>query len=278
MASSGKVTGKYSNNNDVYISLEWEVKSQDKEANKTVIHCELWLRGKDSYRHWNYYDHISYIIVDGVKKTNTKTNFDTYENPCKLMSADFTIKHSSNGAGDFKVSAKHYSGVAIGTATISSKSFTLPTIKRISKLNSLSIVNEYKGIKASLTKYNSSFSDTLIIKCKTFSKTVTNYKSGSTVSFTSSELTKLEDILGQDKTITFTCYLRTYDGSTILGNSNSLSKSGTLTFNQGPKVYIKLNSSNISKVKGVYIKLSSSSFYKVKNAYLKTSSSSIVKS
>ena len=30
MANSGKVTGKYSNNDDVYISLEWEVKSQDK--------------------------------------------------------------------------------------------------------------------------------------------------------------------------------------------------------------------------------------------------------
>lgn len=276
MASSGKVTGKYSNNNDVYISLEWEVKSQDKEANKTVIHCELWLRGKDSYRHWNFYDHVSYITVDGVKKTNTKTNFDTYKNPCLLTQADFTIKHSSNGAGDFSVSAKHYSGVAIGTATISSKNFTLPTIKRISKLNSLSIVNEYKGIKASYTKYKSSFSDTLVIKCKTFTKSVSNYKSGSTVSFTSNELTKLEDILGQDKTIIFTCYLKTYDGSTLLGNSNSLSKSGTLTFNRGPKVYIKVSSSNISKVKGVYIK--PSAIYKVKNAYLKTSDSTISKS
>ena len=276
MASSGKVTGKYSNNDDVYISLEWEVKSQDKEANKTTIHCELWLRGKDSYRHWNFYDHISYITVDGVKKTNKKTNFDTFKNPCKLMSADFTVKHNASGAGDFKVSAKHYSGVAIGTATISSKSFTLPTIKRVSKLNSLSIVNEYKGIKAGYTKYSSSFSDTLVIKCKTFTKSVSKYKSGNTVSFTASELSKLEDILGSDKTITFSCYLKTYSGSAFLGNSNTLHKSGALTFNQGSKVYIKTSQSTISKVKGVYIK--PGNIYKVKNAYLKTSSGSIVKS
>lgn len=276
MANSGTINGKYSNNNNIYLSLEWEVKSQDKEANKTVIHCELWVKGKDSYHHWNNFDHISYITVDGVKKTNTKTHFDSYENPCKLMSADFTIKHNANGSGDFSVSAKHYSGVKLGTGTISSKTVTLPTIKRISKLNSLSIVNEYKEIKASYTKYKSTFKDTLVIKCKTFSKSVTNYKSGNTVSFTSSELTKLEDILGQDKTITFTCYLKTYDGSTFIGNSNSLSKSGTLTFNQGPKVYIKVSSSNISKVKGVYIK--PSAIYKVKNAYLKTSNSVISKS
>ena len=96
--------------------------------------------------------------------------------------------------------------------------------------------------------------------------------------FTSSELKKLEDILGDDKTIKFTCYLKTYSGSTFIGNSNSLSKSGTLTFNQGPKAYIKLSSSNIAKVKGVYIKVTSSSIYKVKNAYVKTSSSVIHKS
>lgn len=276
MASSGKVTGRYSNNNDVYISLEWEVKSQNKEANKTIIHCELWLRGKDSYRYWNFYDHISYITVDGVKKTNNKTNFDTSKNPCKLMSADFTIKHSSSGEGDFSVSAKHYSGVRIGTATIKNTSFTLPKINRISKLNSLSIINEYKGIKASYTKYNSSFDDTLVIKCKTFTKSVSNYKSGNIVSFTSSELTKLEDILGEDKNITFTCYLKTYSGSTLIGNSNTLSESETLTFNQGPNVYIKVNSSNISKVKGVYIK--PSAIYKIKNVYFKISKSSIDKS
>lgn len=121
MASSGKITGKYSNNDDVYISLEWELKSQDKEANKSVIHCELWLRGKDSYRHWNFYDHTKYIIVDGNKKTDTKTHFDTNKNPCKLMKADFTVKHNSDGSGSFKVSAKHYSGVKLGTATISGK-------------------------------------------------------------------------------------------------------------------------------------------------------------
>lgn len=278
MASSGTINGKYSNNNNIYLSLEWEVKSQDKEANKTTIHCELWVKGKDNYKHWNNTDHISYIMVDGVKKTNTKTHFETDKNPCKLMSADFTIKHSLSGAGDFTVSAKHYSGVKLGTGTISSKTVTLPAIKRISKLNTLSIVNEYKGIKAGYTKYNSAFYDTLVIKCKTFTKSVSKYKSGNTVSFNSSELSKLEDILDDDKTITFTCYLKTYSGSTLIGNSNSLSKSGTLTFNQGPKVYIKQSSSNIAKVKGVYIKLSSSGFYKVKNAYLKTSSSSIKKS
>ena len=276
MAESGKVTGKYSNNDDVYISLEWKLKSQDKDSNTSIIHCELWLRGKDSYRHWNFYDHTKYIMVDGAKKTDTKTHFDTFKNPCKLMSGDFKVKHSANGTSDFNVSAKHYSGVKLGTATISKKNFTLPVIKRVSKINSVSIINEYKGVKVGYTKYNPKFSDTLVITCGSFTKTVKNYKSSNTVAFSGSEVEQIKKVIGESTSVTFKCYLKTYDGSLFLGNSSVLSKSGKVT-KEDVDIYIKLSSASIKKVKGVYIKLTDSSIKKVKNSYMKLKENSIVK-
>ncbi|EDS73008.1 hypothetical protein ANASTE_00723 [Anaerofustis stercorihominis DSM 17244] len=271
MAASGRITGKYSNNSDVYISLEWELKSQDKEANKSVIHCELWLRGKDSYRHWNFNSNTKFIIVDGNKKTNTSTSFDTNKNPCKLMQGDFTVKHNSDGSGSFKVSAKHYSGVKLGTATISGKSFNITQIKRISKLNSISISGEYNGIKASYTKYNTKFTDNLVIKCGSFTKTVKGYKSGSLVSFSSSEKESIKKVIGTGKSVTFTCYLQTYSGSTYVGKSNTLSKTGEVTQEVIPKIYIKTGTSSISKIKSIYIKTDTSSIIKVKSVYIKPS-------
>lgn len=271
MANSGVIKGKYSNNNDVWLSLEWELKSQDKEANKSVIHCELWIRGKDSHRHWNFYDHTKYIIVDGNKKTDTKTHFDTNKNPCKLMSADFSIKHDDDGSSTFAIAARHYSGVKLGTATISGTKHSLPSIKRISKLNSISISGEYSGIKASYTKYNTKFTDNLIIKCGSFTKTVKGYKSGNLVSFSSSEKESIKKVIGTSKKVTFTCYLQTYSGSTYVGKSNTVSKSGDVTQEEIPKIYIKLSKSTIKRVKSVYIKLGTSSIKKAKNVYIKPS-------
>lgn len=271
MAEKGTIKGKYSNNNDVWLSLEWELKSQDKEANKSVIHCELWLRGKDSHRHWNFYDHTKYIIVDGNKKTDTKTHFDTDKNPCKLMQADFSIKHDSDGSCSFAIAARHYSGVKLGTATISGTKHSLTSIKRISKVNSVTISGEYSGVKVGYTKYNTKFTDNLIIKCGSFTKTVKGYKSGNLVSFSSSEKESIKKVIGTGKSVTFTCYLQTYSGTTYVGKSNTVSKSGAVTQEIIPKIYIKTGTSSISKIKNIYIKTGTSSISKVKSVYIKPS-------
>lgn len=192
MASSNSIKGYYSKNDDIYLLLEWEVVSQSVVDNKTTINCKLWLRGNDGYRHWNNYNHLSYIVVDGVKKSNSATHFDTYKGPCLLCNKNFTIKHSSTGEGDFSVSAKHYSGVSIGNGSITKRTITLPKINRISKINTVEMIKEYEGVKVGYTKYNSSYKDNLIIKCKTFTKTFSDYKSLHSLIFTNEEKKSLK--------------------------------------------------------------------------------------
>lgn len=271
MADSGKITGKYSNNNDVYLSLEWKVTAQNKEENRSNVHCELWIRGKDSYRHWNFNSNTKFIIVDGNKKTNTSASFDTNKNPCKLMSGDFKVKHDADGSCTFSIGARHYSGVKLGTGIVSSVKRTLPSIKRISKVNSVTISGEYSGVKVGYTKYNTKFTDNLIIKCGSFTKTVKGYKSGNLVSFSSSEKESIKKVIGTGKSVTFTCYLQTYSGTTYIGKSNTLSKTGDVTQEVIPKIYIKTGTNSISKIKSIYIKTGTSSISKVKSVYIKPS-------
>lgn len=281
MASSGRLTGKYSGSKDVHLLIEWKLKGQNQATNKSIIQVDLYCAGKDSSRHWNFNNHVSYIIVDGKKNQNSNTKFDTNKNPCKLHTAEYTISHDTDGDGAFKIAARHYSGVQIGTATIEGTKQTLPKINRISTLGTTTFYQDDNGypkaIKTTYTKYNSSYTQVYHIQIGSWKKTVNGYKSGEKILFSSTEIEAIKKAIG--KTFTVTVYISTYKGSTHIGDSAKWTHTYTLPSDSSSdmKVYIKLDSNTIKRVKGVYIKPTSSLIAKAKSVYVKPTSSLIGK-
>lgn len=278
MASSGVLTGNYSGSSKVHLRVEWKVKSQNQEANKSVIQVDLYCTGKDGARHWNLNNHVSYVTVNGNKKQNTATRFDTNKNPSKLLTKEFTVSHDTDGDGSFKIAARHYSGVKLGNGVISGTKQTLPKINRISKIGTTTFSRDNDGypkaVKSTYTRYNSSYTQVYHIQIGSWKKTVNNYKSGENILFTSSEIEAIKKVIG--KTFTVTVYISTYKGSTHIGDSAKWTHTYTLP-TENTKVYIKVDSSTIRQVKGIYIKPTSSLIAKAKSVYVKPTSSLIGK-
>ena len=178
---------------------------------------EIWIDGslRDSYSGKKF----------AKNTTTTLRTFETY------------IYHYADGTKTVYSDTKVVTGIAAGTLW-KSASKTLTKINRVSLLNSVDNFNIEEGLKASVTKYVSSYSDTLrILTGSTLIKTVPNYTNLSLVTFTDEEIKTIYNLIPLSAiSSTFSFVIDTYSGATKIGSSATKTAVGTILGNIKVKV------------------------------------------
>lgn len=180
------------------------------------------------------------VTVNGTTKSGTNTVGLNGGATKTLASGSINIYHNANGTKTFNYSfsqefAITYSGSSIGTKT-GSGSGTLNTIPRGSVLGTISAFTFGNAINIPITKYSSSFTDSLTISVGgTTIKTINDIDNGYDVSFTSAELSNIYAKIPSATSGTVTFKLTTKSGSTTIGTSTKTAK-GTIPSTVKPTI------------------------------------------
>ena len=261
MATSGSQSVRVTDYDTLKFS--WSQSSQSIENNNTTISWKMELVAtaygrisSSGTKAWN-------VTVNGANYSGS-VNVGISNNTTKtLASGTTTISHDSDGTKTFNYSFSQsfsgitFSGVGLGTVS-GSGSGTLNTIPRGSVLGAISDFTLGNAIDIPITKYSSSFTDTLTISLNgTTIKTVSGITNGYDVSFTTSELTTIYSKLPSATTGSFTFKLTTKSGSTQIGTS-SKTATGTIPSSVEPSISsVTVSEGNTSVVPsswGVYVK------------------------
>ena len=171
-----------------------------------------------------------------VKIDGTKYNFSSkWKQKAKTTIYDSTktIYHNSDGNKTLSINASFNGETSeVGTVTAST-SVKLKQIYRNSVLNNLTAskgswefdVGTSFGVK--ITKYNSSYTDTLTLKIKsdgTTLKTISNISTGDTITFTDDEIDLMYQKTPNSKICELSYTLTTKNGSTTIGSSSGTIK------------------------------------------------------
>ena len=247
MATSGYTDVTVAN----YIKLRfsWTAGTQNITNNYTPVNWKLQLISSNSSA--NISSTVSKdwsVTVDGTTTSGTNTIGLSGGATKTLASGSKNIYHSADGTKTFSYSFSQeigitYSGTAIGTKS-GSGSGTLNTIPRGSVLGTISEFTIGNAMTIPITKYSSSFADTLEISVGgTLIKTVSGIANNASVSFTTTELNNIYNKLPNATSGTFTFKLTTKSGTTTIGTSTKTVK-GTINSNIKPSI------SSVSLVEG----------------------------
>ena len=186
---------------------------------------------------WNYGSWAAdnpawYINVNGSRVASGTANFNTGQASSgsqQVASWTGNVPHNSDGTGSMSWSVG-YEGIYAGEGNYSTASGTktLTTINRYSIFGSVTDINIESSFSFPVTKYLSGATDTLVISSGSFSKTVSNYTSNTSISFTSSEKNSLYALNTTGTTIPLTLTLTTTYNSTNIG-SDTKTINGTFT-------------------------------------------------
>lgn len=226
-----------------YIKLRfsWTAGTQSVANNYTPISWKLQLISSNSSANINSSASKDWsVTVNGTTKSGTNTVGLSGGATKTLASGNINIYHNSDGTKTFNYSfsqefAITYSGSTIGTKT-GSGSGTLDTIPRGSVLGTISAFTFGNAVNIPITKYSSSFTDTLVISVGgTTIKTISDIDNGYDVSFTSAELSNIYAKIPSATSGTVTFTLTTKSGSTTVGTSTKTAK-GTIPSSVVPTI------------------------------------------
>lgn len=259
MASSGYTDVTVAN----YIKLRfsWTAGTQNIANNYTPVSWKLLLISSNSSanisstasKDWS-------VTVNGTTKSGTNTVGLSGGATKTLASGSINIYHSTDGTKTFNYSFSQefgitYSGSSIGTKS-GNGSGELNDIPRGSELGTISAFTFGNAVNIPITKYSSSFTDTLVISVGgTTIKTVSSITNGYDVSFTSAELSNIYSKLPSATSGTVTFKLTTKSGSTTIGTSTKTAK-GTIPSSVAPtisSVALSEYVSGIASTFGTYI-------------------------
>lgn len=239
MANSGYTDVTVAN----YIKLRfsWNAGSQSIANNYTPVTWKLQLISSNSSANINSSASKDWsVTVNGTTKSGTNTVGLSGGATKTLASGSINIYHNSDGTKSFNYSfsqefAITYSGSSIGTKS-GSGSGTLNTIPRGSVLGTISAFTFGNAVNIPITKYSSSFTDTLVISVGgTTIKTISDIDNGYDVSFTTTELNNIYAKLPSATSGTVTFKLTTKSGSTTIGTSTKTAK-GTIPSTVKPSI------------------------------------------
>ena len=185
---------------------------------------------------WNYGSWAAdapawYINVNGSRVSSGTANFNTGQlssGSQQVASWTGNVPHNSDGTGSMSWSVGYeaqHKGEGYETAAGTK---TLTTINRYSVFGSVTDINIENSFSFPVTKYLSDATDTLVISSGTFSKTISNYTSGTSISLTSSEKNSLYALNTTGTTVPLTLTLTTTYNSTNIG-SDTKTINGTFT-------------------------------------------------
>lgn len=227
--------------NYIKLRYSWTAGTQNIANNYTPVSWKLQLISSNSSANISSSASKDYsVTTDGTKKEGTNTVGLSGGATKTLASGSKNIYHDSDGSKTFNYSfsqefAITYSGNSIGTIS-GSGSGTLDTIPRGSVLGTISAFTIGNAINIPITKYSSSFTDTLTISVGgTTIKTVSDISNGDDITFTSTELTNIYKKLPSATSGTFTFKLTTKSGSTTIGTSTKTVK-GTIPSTVKPAI------------------------------------------
>lgn len=223
---SGTIKGTAASNGN-YLYIEWEETSTSTANNTSTV--------KATAKLYNGYGSHSdgdptwvTLYINGTKYEATLYNWSG--SPVTLISKTQTVTHNSDGSKSISISATFdTNGTSTGVVSASGTA-TLTTIARTSVIGTVSNFNIESGLKVPVTKYSSSFTDTLTIKIgSTTIKTISGYTNNTAINFTDSELLAIyKAIATSKKSDTFTFTITTKSGSTTIGTSASKTATGTI--------------------------------------------------
>jgi len=235
--------------NYVKLRFSWTTGTQNVANNYTPVNWKLELISSNSTARISSTASKNYsVIVDGKTWSGTNTVGLSGGTTKTLVSGSKNIYHNADGTKSFSYSFSQefditYSGSQVGTKT-GSGSGTLNTIPRGSVLGSISAFTIGNAITIPITKYSTSFTDTLEISVGgTVIKTVSSIANNASVSFTATELNNIYAKLPTATSGTFTFKLTTKSGTTTVGTSTKTVK-GTIPSTIKPTI------SSVSLVEG----------------------------
>lgn len=260
--TSGSTTVNVSKDGKIQLKYTWTAGTPNVIGNYTPISWKLELISLSSGSNIISSVSKSYsITTDGSNKTGTAT-IGLNGNQTKILaSGTKNIYHDADGKKTFNYSfsqeiAITYAGYWIGTIS-GSGSGELDQIKRTSTLGNISDFTIGNNITLSITKYNSSFIDNVIVKIgSTTIKTVYSVTNGSVINFTQEELNTIYSLMPNVSKSTFTFVLVTMSDLTTTVGINEKNAIGTINSNVIPNISSVSLSEAVSSIAtqfGVYV-------------------------
>ena len=241
MAKSGYKDVNVTSDGYIKLRYSWSAGTPNTANNFTPINWTLQLISTNSTANISSTASKSYsVTTDGTKKEGTNTVGLNGGATRTLASGSKNIYHGSDGKKTFNYSFSQafnitYSGVSIGTIT-GSGTGTLDDIPRGSTLGTISNFTIGNAITIPITKYSTSFSDTLNIYVgDTWIKRVEGLTNNQSVSFTTAELNNIYAALSNVTSGVFRFVNSTYSGSNIIGTSTKTA-TGTINTNIKPSI------------------------------------------
>ena len=225
MASSGYKDFAVSGDGYIKIRYSWSAGTANVANNFTPVNWTLQLISSNSSANISSSTSKSYsVVTDGTTASGTNTVGLNGGATRTLASGSKNIYHNADGTKTFNYSFSqafniNYSGATIGTIT-GSGSGTLNTIPRATVLGTISNFVIGNSITIPITKYSTSFSDTLNIYIGgNWIKRIEGLTNNQTITFTESELNLIYSAMAYVTSATFTFTNTTYNGANVVGTS-----------------------------------------------------------
>lgn len=216
-----------------YLKFSWSVQSQSVANNTTKIAWRLEGAGTGSaswYKAGNFK-----VVIDGSTVYSNSTRINLY-NGTLVASGTYTLKHNSSGAKSFSASAE----AGIYTVAVNcrgSASFTLPTIARVSTINSITGNKITDTFSVNYTEYSSAFTNNLLIAIngQSTAQTITDYQSGASFTLSTALKNAIYNATASSKTVTLAFKLATYSDGSLIGTSSATTVTITVN-NSNPTI------------------------------------------
>lgn len=216
-----------------YLKFSWSVQSQSVANNTTKIAWRLegaGTGGSSWYKAGNFK-----VVIDGSTVYSSSTRINLY-NGTLVASGTYTFTHNSSGAKSFTASAQ--AGIyTVAVNCSGSGTFTLPTIARVSTINSITGNKITDNFSVNYTEYSSAFTNNLLIAIsgQSTAQTITDYQSGASFTLSTALKNAIYSATASSKTVTLAFKIATYNGSTLVGTSSATTVTVTVN-NSNPTV------------------------------------------
>ncbi len=229
MRLTGTCTGQYGDRYDLY--LDYDVNSQSIVNNRSNVTLRMWARSSSSsYGAYNLNKVNSYAVkIDGVNKSSGKKAMD-FRNRAVVELGSWTgnVAHKTDGTKTIKISGEFeiIGASSLSGGTVSSYSWSLPTIPRASSLTSFSINSNLKPgvanrVNLSISRpTGSTFTHDISLRDGTTTiASWSNQTTPSSLAISSAQVNTLLDRMSTVTSKTLTLRVQTKSGSTNIGSA-----------------------------------------------------------
>lgn len=230
-----------------YLLFSWAVQSQSIQNNTTTIKWTLAGAGTASV---GYYKAGNFkVVIDGKTVYSSSDRINLYDGTV-VKSGTYTFTHNNSGNKSFTASAE----AGIYTVAVNCKgsgTFTLPTIPRASTINSVSGNKITDSFSVKYTNYVSSYTNTLKIGVngRKVKQSISNYSSGDSFTLSNTLKSDIYNASANSSNVKLDFTLATYNNGTLIGNSETITKSVSIN-DSNPTIggisYIDTNSTTVA--------------------------------